>query len=173
MSIPTKFEDLDVRELRRTAVEDFAVPVEAADNKKSVLAALLESGVSWPDYVAQHPEVKPEEPAVAPAETFVQDTVTTTHIEREVEPDRGNVLTAESMHAAVVPQTAQPVVAGGNQPWLIKMTRENLRYDTLGYSFTKEHPYALVQPEDVAFLLEKEDGFRQAYPTELQEFYGT
>lgn len=165
MSKPTKFEDLGVAELRRSAIEDFAVPVEENDNKKSVLAALVESGVSWSDYVDQHPEVKPEEPAVKPAATFV---------EREPEPSReGSVITAESMRAPepLAPVTAAAVVAEGSQPWLIKMTRENLRYDTRGYTFTKEHPYALVKPEDVPYILEKEDGFRQAYPTELQEFY--
>ena len=163
MSLPTKFEDLDVKELRRSAIEDFAVPVESSDNKKSVIAALAEGGVSWEDYVDQHPEVKPE-PA-APAEPQF--------VERETEPSRGNVVTSQSMQAPVTaaPVVAEPVVASGAQPWLIKMTRENVRYDTRGYTFTQEHPYALVQPQDVEYLLEHEDGFRQAYPSELSEFY--
>lgn len=167
MSLPTKFEDLDVKELRRSAIEDFAVPIEPTDNKKSVLAAFIESGVHWADYVAQHPEVKP-----APVEV-VEQTVTT-HIEREVEPSRGHVITSESMNVAaqpVVPVTAAPVTADGAQPWLIKMTRENVRFDVRGYTFTQEHPYALVAPQDVSYILEKEDGFRQAYPSELQDFY--
>jgi len=164
MSLPTRFEDLPVAELRRSAVEDFAVPVEGDDNKKTVIAALAEAGVDWAAYVEQHPEVKPEEPAVKPADNF---------IERETERDRGNVITSESMRAPVTaePVVAAPVVASGSQPWLIKMTRENVRYDTKGYTFTQEHPYALVQPEDVEYLLEHEDGFRQAYPSELSEFY--
>lgn len=163
MSLPTKFKDLGVKELRRTAVEDFAVPVEKTDNSDAVIAALAEAGVDWDAYVEMHPEVKPE-PA-APAEPQF--------VERETEPSRGNVITSESMQVQTAPEpvTAAPVVASGNQPWLIKMTRENVRYDTRGYSFTQEHPYALVKPEDVEYLLEVEDGFRQAYPSELSEFY--
>lgn len=169
MSLPTKFEDLGVKELRRSAVEDFAVPVEKDDNSKSVIAALVEGGIEWADYVDQHPEVKPE-PAVV-----IEETVTTTINEaalRETELDRGNVLTAESMKPVVAaPVLAAPVVASGTQPWLIKMTRENVRFDVKGYTFTQEHPYALVQPDDVEHLLEREDGFRQAYPSELSDFY--
>jgi hypothetical protein len=168
MSKPTSFNDLDVKELRRSAVEDFAVPVEETDNKKAVLAAFVEAGVSWKDYVAQHPEVKPD-PAPEPV---VHETVTQTVIERDTEPQReGSVITAAAMQAPVEPVVAQPVVAPEGQPWLIKMTRENERFDVRGYSFTKRHPYALVKPEDVPYILEQEDGFRQAYPTELAEFY--
>lgn len=153
MSKPTKFEDLGVAELRRSAVEDFAVEVSPDDNKKSVLAALAEAGVNWTDYVQQHPEVKPDEPVVKPADSFI-----------ESEPAVAT--------APVAPVTAAPVVADGTQPWLIKMVRDNVRFDVRGYTFTQQHPYALVKPEDVPFILEREDGFRQAYPTELQEFYG-
>lgn len=151
MSKPTKFEDLPVAELRRIAIEDFAVPVEEGDNKKSVVAALAESGVTWDMYVAQHPEVAPDEVKEEVVEVVVETPV----------------VAAEP----VAPVVAAPVTASGDQPWLIKMTRENVRYDTRGYTFTKEHPYALVKPEDVEFILEKESGFRQAYPSELQEFY--
>lgn len=164
MSLPTKFKDLGVKELRRTAVEDFAVPVESNDNADTVIAALTEAGVDWDQYVEMHPEVKPEPAAVE--QTVVQT------VERQPEPNRGNVITSESMKPVTAePVVQEPVVASGNQPWLIKMTRENVRYDTRGYTFTQDHPYALVQPEDVEYLLEKEDGFRQAYPSELSDFY--
>lgn len=165
MSLPTKFKDLGVKELRRSAVEDFAVPVEKDDNADAVIAALTEAGVDWDAYVDMHPEVKPE--PVAPE-------VTSQFVERETEPQRpGSVVTSESMQVQVgaEPVTAAPVVASGAAPWLIKMTRENIRFDTRGYTFTQEHPYALVQPEDVEYLLEVEDGFRQAYPSELSDFY--
>lgn len=163
MSKPTRFEDLDVKELRRSAIEDFAVPVENNDNKRSVIAALAEGGVQWVDYVKQHPEVAPE-PEI--------EVTTKVEVNREPEPDRGNVVTSDDvLGGPVEPVTAAPVVADGNKPWLIKMVRDNVRFDVRGYTFTQQHPYALVKPEDVPFILEREDGFRQAYPTELQEFY--
>ena len=42
---PESFNDLLVEELRRTAIEDFAVDIKATDNKKTVIAALVEDGV--------------------------------------------------------------------------------------------------------------------------------
>ena len=50
------FESLKVAELRRAADEDFAVEVGEKASKPEVLAALVESGVTWDMYLAQHPE---------------------------------------------------------------------------------------------------------------------
>lgn len=136
---PTRFEDLSTAELRRSAIEDFAVDVEPDANKKVVIAALAESGVGWSDYVAQHPEAAP-----------VQEETT----------------------KETVIRVKEEVVANPEEKFLVKMTRENPLYQTRGYTFTKEHPYQLVSSADVEYILSNEDGFRQAYPSELQEFYG-
>lgn len=55
---------------------------------------------------------------------------------------------------------------------LIKMVRENPRYDVGALSFTQEHPFAVVEEDLAEYLLTKEEGFRQASPAEAREFYG-
>lgn len=179
---PTSFEDLKPTELYRSALEDFALPVEEEDkNKKKVLlAAFVEGGVTWDDYVAQHPEVKPE--PVAPVyEPALANTVASSS--QPLEPEN-KWDTSDPRYqglpagAAVAPDTAppiavaQPLVQNYDQPYLIKMTRDNPLFVVKGYRFTKEHPYAIVAAKDADYILTKEDGFRQATPSELREFYG-
>lgn len=151
--LPTGFGDLDRDELYRTAVADFAVDVDKEANADVIRAALLESGVEWAQYVEMHPEVAPEPP--------VKET------KAAKKAAAAKVVAPKPAKEEVVVQ--QPLPA--SQPWLIKMVRENLLYETRGHRFTQEHPYALVDAEDAQFILDKEDGFRQAYPEELQEYY--
>ena len=148
------FESLKVAELRRAADEDFAVEVGEKASKPEVLAALVESGVTWDMYLAQHPEAAPD------AEEPVQD---------------NGVITSTSMAA---PALATKVVVReelplfGKEEWLVKMVRANPLYEVRGHRFTQENPFALVNPADAEYLLTREEGFRQATPSELQEYYG-
>lgn len=173
MSTPKGFKDLTKDELIRSAVEDFAIELseEESANKKSVLAAFTESNLIWADYVSQHPEVAPEpEPVVsitsnAPSHGVIgEDTVT-------------GVLS--EVAAAPVDEVVEEIAVASNpdvpalpDKYLLKMTRENPLYQTRGYTFTDEHPYALTTAADAMWILENEEGFRQAYPQELAEFYG-
>lgn len=152
---PAGFKDLGVEELRRSAVEDFAVDVSPDDNGDVVLAALSEAGVKWSDYVDQHPEVAPkkERGNVIKAAPVSKKALT-------VEEEEGDIIVA-----------TRPVSKPSDK-FLIKMTRENPLFETRGHRFTQEHPYALVSPEDAQYILSQEDGFRQAFPNELEEFYG-
>jgi hypothetical protein len=152
--IPESFNDLDVAELRRTAVEDFAVDIKATDNKKTVLAALVEDGVEWEQYATLKGLNVPEPEPVVEAAPEVE-TADATIPEPEVE-----IITATALAPSPV------------QKYLIRMERDNVRYDTRGYKFTQEHPYALVNADDANYILEKEIGFRMATPRELEEFYG-
>ena len=54
---------------------------------------------------------------------------------------------------------------------LVRMTRPNYRYDILGYTFTKEHPFIAMQETDAQKIFDVEEGFRLATPREAQEFY--
>lgn len=54
---------------------------------------------------------------------------------------------------------------------LVRMTRANFRYDILGHTFTKEHPFVAMTDNDAQAIFDKEDGFRLATPKEVQEFY--
>ena len=54
---------------------------------------------------------------------------------------------------------------------LVRMTRDNFRYDILGHTFTKEHPFVSMTDKDAQAIFDKEEGFRLATPKEVQEFY--
>lgn len=55
---------------------------------------------------------------------------------------------------------------------LVRMTRPNFRYDIMGYTFTKEHPFVAMKEKDAQEIFDKEEGFRLATPKEAQDFYG-
>lgn len=166
---PKTFNDLNKDELIRSALEDFAIELSDDEkaNKQTVLAAFAESNIVWDDYVAQHPEVAPG-PVVtvtsnAPSHGKIgEDTVegTITPVVEEIDDTPGEI------------HVQKPIVAAPTDQFLLKMTRDNPVFQTRGYEFTEDHPYALVTAADAMWILENEDGFRQAYPQELQEFYG-
>ena len=54
---------------------------------------------------------------------------------------------------------------------LVRMTRANFRYDILGFTFTKEHPFVAMKKDQAQAIFDKEEGFRLANPKEVQEFY--
>lgn len=167
------FNDLEEKELYRSAIEDFALDVSPEDNKEALVAAFIETGVTWADYVAQHPEVKPAvEEKVVVAEQFDPN-------QRVPEPPRaGAVVTSKQVlgqEEEVTTPTVnvqKPLEVKANEQYLIKMTRENPVFETRGHRFTQKHPYALVNGEDYEYIITREDGFRQALPSELSEFYG-
>lgn len=54
---------------------------------------------------------------------------------------------------------------------LVRMTRANYRYDIMGHTFTKDHPFVAMTEKDAQKIFDKEEGFRIATPREAQEFY--
>ena len=54
---------------------------------------------------------------------------------------------------------------------LVRMTRANFRYDTMGYTFTKDHPFVAMSEDKAQEIFHKEEGFRLATPKEAQDFY--
>ena len=54
---------------------------------------------------------------------------------------------------------------------LVRMTRENFRYDIIGFTFTKQHPFVAMTKDQAQEIFDKEEGFRLANPKEVQEFY--
>jgi hypothetical protein len=54
---------------------------------------------------------------------------------------------------------------------LVRMTRANFRYDTMGYTFTQEHPFVAMSEDKAQEIFDKEEGFRLATPKEAQDFY--
>ena len=144
MAKPKRFEDLNKGELIRSAAEDFAIGIEDGATKEDIITAFDQSGVVWSGYVAQHPEVAPEP-------------------KKPVKP----ILNSEPV---VVVEEA-PVVEVEERKYLVKMVRDNPLYQTIGHTFTSDHPYALVSAADADYLVTREDGFRQATPKEVEEYY--
>jgi len=84
--------------------------------------------------------------------------------------------TVETLEEETEDMSDQPVVKNEKKEQtgedvLVKMGRDNFRYDILGYSFTKEHPYIAMSKDNAQQIFDKEDGFRLATPKEVQEYY--
>ena len=127
------FDTLKVAELKVIAT-DFAVDTEGLKNKKDIIAALAEEGVTWSVYQST-------------VEAIEKDT-------EEIE---------------VLPKfdpKAQP-----EDTLLVRMTRDNHRYDIHGYTFTKDHPFVAMSEDDAQKIFDTEEGFRLATPKEVQDFY--
>lgn len=155
---PTSFKELD--EVQLKAATDY-FGVDYGDNVETARAALAEDNVTWEDYLdvfAPKPEVEKE--VVDRAKKPV-NVVKSTDMDpkREVE-EVTEVITAP----------ANPVLTQQGS-YLIKMTRQNPYFEFKKYKFTQENPYAIMPPEDAQEILSTEEGFRQAFPAELQEFY--
>jgi|SRR6478735_4110316 len=136
------FEKLSKAELLRTADEDFAVEVDKSWPKAKIIEALGESGVDFAQYLEQNPDVAAEYSEVP----------------------------ANVVQTPVATNVAPPVLE--EEPKiLIKMVRDNPLYEIGRYRWTTKHPYVLVSVKDAENILIKEDGFRQATPGELQEYY--
>lgn len=160
--VPEKFEDYTIAELREIAEEEFAVEAEGL-NQTEVIAALLESGVTFDQHLDNHPEFKAVGDAKVEGVEETADPGVVTSAQMETAP-------VEEAPVEIVVKEETPLTA--RQEWLIKMDRANPLYEVRGHRFTQENPYALVSPEDAEYLLTKETGFRQATPTELQQYYG-
>lgn len=158
------FEKMERDDLYRLATENFGVEVSETADEQAIIVALNDNGVTW--------EMAKTYDASAAA------------IAEKEEESKGNVVTSA---AAQVKDVPEPKKAGrprkavveilepevpAEDVILIKMDRENPRYDIRGYKFTREAPFALVKESDADFILTHEEGFKQATPKEAKEFYG-
>jgi hypothetical protein len=76
----------------------------------------------------------------------------------------------EDMSVEVLPKF-DPKAEQPENTVLVRMTRANFRYDIMGFTFTKEHPFVAMNKEDAQEIFDKEEGFRLATPKEVQEYY--
>jgi hypothetical protein len=77
---------------------------------------------------------------------------------------------SENMDTEVLPKF-DPKAEQPENTVLVRMTRDNFRYDIMGVTFTKEHPFVAMSRDDAQEIFDKEDGFRLATPKEVQEYY--
>ncbi len=159
------FDKLKRDALYELATENFAVEVSETANKQQIIAALAENGVTW-----EMAKVFDKNAAAVAEET-----------EAAPQPAPG-VITSAQAQMKEVPQPA-PVVEEEDKPepvsvattqdfLLLKMERENPRYEIRGYKFTQKDPFVLVKSSDADFILTHEEGFKQASPSEAKEYYG-
>jgi RNA-binding protein YhbY len=77
---------------------------------------------------------------------------------------------AEDISVEVLPKF-DPKAEQPEDTVLVRMTRANFRYDIMGYTFTKEHPFVAMTKDKAQAIFDKEEGFRLATPVEVQDFY--
>lgn len=144
----TSFNDLNKEQLVQAAAY---FGTDDSGNVSNIKADLTENGVTWEMYVNAF--LKEEEDETEPEdEVFEED-------------DEGVEEVAEIV-------TQEPTVRlSPQEKYLVKMTRDNLYFEFEDKKFTQEKPYAIMSAEQAQRILQTEEGFRQAYPAELQEFY--
>jgi len=54
---------------------------------------------------------------------------------------------------------------------LVRMTRANQRYDILGFTFTRQHPFVPMTQDKAQDIFDREEGFQLANAKEVQDFY--
>ena len=54
---------------------------------------------------------------------------------------------------------------------LVKMERDNQSYNTMNYTFTREHPFVAMSETEAQSIFDNQEGFRLATPREVQEYY--
>ena len=157
------FDKLTLVELNRTADNDFAFELSAEEkkSKKLVLAAFAEAELKFSDYLLANPD-QAEKYAPVQEVPLVEEEPSDTN--DGIAPQFGNAEVG-----GVVVKENRPVVAE-SAPYLVKMDRENPYYEVGRYKFTVDNPYVLVDARDAESVL-REPGFRQAFPSELEEYY--
>lgn len=138
------FKDLSKEELLEIA-ENFGVEVDARRKDETIIAEILDAGVTWDMY----------EQSIAAAQQQAEF-----ELDEDDEPE------------VVIPVAKKPEFKTKANEYLLKMERQNPRFEIRGYKFTREHPYAAVAEADVNFIMANVEGFRIATPSEVQEFYG-
>lgn len=149
--------------------DGFAVDIDPSKTKQVIADVLKEENITVGQIFANNAALK--------------EKYNPTHQEAIDEVAPTNVVTAQATQAPVedireVPEerearvTQQNTVAQAQpaQQFLVKMRRKNPVFETGGYRFTTEHPYAVVEASDLNLVL-SEEGFSIATPDEVTEYY--
>jgi hypothetical protein len=156
---PKSFADLNKSELLKAA-EYFGADTEG--NAIALRASLEDWGVTWNQYVKAfklegHEDI-PEQPEIHPLEVDEADLIDDD--EQEVE--------------ELTVKTAEPTPKlKASDNYLIKFVGENPYFEFEKYKYTQDKPFAIMPADAAQRALEQEPKkFRQAFPKELQEYYG-
>lgn len=159
LKVPKSFNDLNKEQLVAAAL---AFGADENGTKESIRADLLETGVTFEQYLnAFHPNVAEpkEEPDALPDPADVEEEL--------VEPQQGGEEMPDIITASPSPDLSV------EQKYLIKFIGHNPYFEFGKYRFTTEKPYGIMNAFDAQNALVSEpDKFRQAFPAELEEYYG-
>lgn len=136
------------------AAEFYGVEIEDGMTNPEIVAELISNGVT--NAIYKNDFLKEEEKAD-------ENLVTSSDVAPKKEE-----LDMENLDDVVAPVQER---FESQQKYLIKMERQNPLFEFGKYRFTQERPFH-VMPADVAEkLLRTETGFRQAFPSEAEEFF--
>ena len=126
--------------------EEFAVDLPEVEEEKQltravIIAALVQDGVTWDMYKEAFPDVED-----------IPD-------EPATEPNSDDTAAAAAREIF-----KEPTV-------LLKMDRMNPHLEIRGYTFSRLHPFVPVREADAEYILQHEEGFKIAMPSEAEEFY--
>lgn len=160
---PTSFRDLNKAELVEAAR---AFGTKDEGNVKELREDLADAGVTWEMYCRQFGIEHWENEAPPVVETF-----------NRVDEDDPNVefIDGEGVNEEVTQEiiTAAPQTFANEQKYLIKFIGQNPYFEFGRYRFTQDKPYGIMSARDAQSALVNEPSkFRQAFPAELEEFYG-
>ncbi len=172
---------MKVKDLYHLATESFGLDIDQTATKPQIVAALAENGVNWETAVVYDQAAKAWQEANSPKvddNVITSDKVNSRDEEEGVEARDDNIVTSDSINKPTkrtrAPKSSVSIVSQTNVPAqvLIKMDRENPTYQIRGYTFTGDHPFAIVDSENAEYIVSYVEGFRYATPKEAQEFYG-
>jgi len=115
------------------------------------------------DFAVELPNSKNKTEIIA---ALAEEGVTWDVYQKTIENIEDSKLEADEVLPTFDPKKEQP-----EDTVLVKMERANFRYDAMGFTFTKEHPFVAMPTEKAEEIFEKEEGFRLATPVEVREFY--
>jgi hypothetical protein len=158
VKVPKSFNDLKIDELRAAAR---AFGSDETGNKDAIKADLLEFGVTFDQYLQMF---YPNEAVDVEPEAFEMPEP----IDVEDWPDA-----EEEVNEIETLITAPEVDLAPAEKYLVKFVGENPYFEFGNYKFTTAKPYGVMPARDAQEALVNEPTkFRQAFPQELEEFYG-
>lgn len=162
------FNDLDKEQLLEAA-EHFGVSLEDGADEDAIRQALTDDGVDFALYTAEFESEDPE--GELPANVITSDTVQGKKTTKKAVAKKAAAVEDEKPGVRRNARAARRTTVIEDDKTLIKMTRNNPVYEALGYRWTRNAPFVLVNNEHVDWLIEVEGGFTVAKPSEVEEFY--
>lgn len=167
-----ELKDLEKSDLA-AAAEFFGVEYDKRANVETITKAFAEEGVTIKEVIKNNPSLKEKyEPAPVVETTppvpnvVTKDVIEATDI-RNPQDSARDYPEVVAEKETIISTLAQAKPA---DQFLVKMRRQNPLFETSGYRFTQDHPYAVVDAKDLNKVL-SEEGFSIATPDEVTEYY--